>query len=128
MNKGDLIDKIANKANLKKADAASALNAFLETVNEALKGGDRITLVGFGTFSVAYRPSRGGINPSNQEPIVISDKVSAKFKAGKELSTGVDNSTLKDKLKKELDAKAKAKASPKKESKKEAKKETKKKK
>jgi DNA-binding protein HU-beta len=122
MNKGDLIDKIAGKANLKKADAASALNAFLESVNEALKAGDRITLVGFGTFSVAYRPSRKGINPSNQQVIEISDKVSAKFKAGKELSNGVDNSALKDKLKKEIAKASKAKSDSKKDTKKDTKK------
>jgi len=100
MNKGDLIDKIAEKASLKKAEAAAALNATLEAITEALKGGEKITLVGFGSFDVAYRAARKGINPSTQKEIKIGDKVTVKFKAGKELSTAVDNKTLKSELKK----------------------------
>ncbi|MCP4440856.1 MAG: HU family DNA-binding protein [Aureispira sp.] len=100
MNKGDLIDKIAESAGLKKADAASALNATLDAVKEALKGGDKVTLVGFGSFDVAYRAARKGINPSTQKEIKISDKVTVKFRAGKELSETVDNKKLKAALKK----------------------------
>lgn len=100
MNKGDLIDKIAEKASLKKSEATAALNATLEAITETLKGGEKITLVGFGSFDVAYRAARKGINPSTQKEIQISDKVTVKFKAGKELSTSVDNKTLKSSLKK----------------------------
>ncbi len=100
MNKGDLIDKIAEKAGLKKADATAALNATLEAVGEALKAGEKITLVGFGSFDVAYRAARKGINPSTKEEIKISDKVTVKFKSGKELAASVDNKTLKANLKK----------------------------
>lgn len=100
MNKGELIDKIAEKGGLKKADATAALNATLEAVSDALKGGEKITLVGFGSFDVAYRSARKGINPSTQKEIKIGDKVTVKFKAGKDLATTVDNKTLKADLKK----------------------------
>jgi DNA-binding protein HU-beta len=101
MNKGDLIDKIAEKGGLKKAEATAALNATLEAITEALKGGEKITLVGFGSFDVAYRAARKGINPSTQKEIKIGDKVTVKFKAGKELAASVDNKTLKGSLKKD---------------------------
>ncbi len=100
MNKGDLIDKIAEKASLKKAEATAALNATLEAITEALKDGEKITLVGFGSFDVTYRAARKGINPSTQKEIKIGDKVTVKFKAGKELAASVDNKTLKGNLKK----------------------------
>jgi DNA-binding protein HU-beta len=100
MNKGDLIDKIAENAGLKKADAASALNATLQALTDALKGGEKITLVGFGSFDVSYRGARKGINPSTQKEIKIEEKVTVKFKAGKELAASVDNKTLKGSLKK----------------------------
>jgi DNA-binding protein HU-beta len=101
MNKGDLIDKIAEGAGLKKTEAAAALNATLEAITNALKGGEKITLVGFGSLDVAYRSARKGINPSTQKEIKIGDKVTVKFKAGKELAAAVDNKTLKTSLKKE---------------------------
>lgn len=101
MNKGDLIDKIAEKASLKKSEATAALNATLEAITDALKAGEKITLVGFGSFDVAYRAARKGINPSTQKEIKIGDKVTVKFKAGKELAASVDNKTLKGNLKKD---------------------------
>ncbi len=101
MNKGELIDKIVEKAGLNKNQAVAALNATIDAISDALKTGDKITLVGFGTFDVSYRASRKGINPSTQTEIKIADKVTVKFKAGKELSTAVDNKQLKDSLKKE---------------------------
>ncbi len=100
MNKSELIDKIA-AAGLKKADAAIALDATLKAFEEALKAGDKIALVGFGTFDVGYRAARKGINPSNQTEIKIADKVTVRFKAGKTLAESVDNKDLKDKFKKE---------------------------
>jgi DNA-binding protein HU-beta len=125
MNKGDLIDRIAERTQLKKAEATDALNAIIAIVSDALKQGDKVTLVGFGSFDVSYRASRKGINPSTQKEINIEDKVSVKFKAGKELSTAVDNKGLKDTLKKAQKAskpEAKAEKAPKAEK---AKKETK---
>ncbi len=109
MNKGDLIDKIAEGAGLKKTDAAAALNATLDAITNALKGGEKITLVGFGSLDVAYRNARKGINPSTQKEIKIGDKVTVKFKAGKELAAAVDNKTLKTSLKKEEKKPAKKK-------------------
>lgn len=100
MNKGDLIDKVAELANLKKADATAALNATIAAVKDALKAGQKVTLVGFGSFDVSYRAARKGINPSTQKEIKIAEKVTVKFKAGKELSTTVDNKDLKTSLKK----------------------------
>lgn len=100
MNKGDLIDKVAELANLKKADAAAALNATLDALKDALKEGQKITLVGFGSFDVSYRAARKGINPSTQKEIKIDEKVTVKFKPGKELSTAVDNKDLRGNLKK----------------------------
>lgn len=111
MNKSELIDKIAG-AGLKKADAAVALDAVLKAFEEALKAGDKIALVGFGTFDVGYRAARKGINPSNQTEIKIADKVTVRFKAGKSLAEAVDNKELKEKFKKE--AKDKKAASEKK--------------
>ncbi|MCH2045162.1 MAG: HU family DNA-binding protein [Saprospiraceae bacterium] len=107
MNKRDLIDKIGELTGLQKSTATAALNATLEAIKDALKEGDKVTLVGFGSFDVNYRKARKGINPSNQKLIDISDKVSVKFKAGKELSASVDNKKLKNTLKKEAAAKEK---------------------
>lgn len=86
MNKAELINAMAGNADMTKADAAKALNAFLEVVTDALKRGEKVTLVGFGTFSVAERAARMGINPTNKQPIEIPAKKAVKFKAGTELS------------------------------------------
>lgn len=86
MNKAELINAMAGNADITKADAAKALNAFLEVVTGALKRGEKVTLVGFGTFSVAERAARMGINPTNKQPIEIPAKKAVKFKAGTELS------------------------------------------
>ena len=82
MNKADLISKIADDAGISKSQANSALNAF----TKALKSGDKVTLVGFGTFSVSKRNARIGRNPQTGETIKIKAKKVARFKAGKELS------------------------------------------
>lgn len=89
MNKAQLIDAIAEKAELSKADAKKALDAFVESVTETLKGGDRLGLVGFGSFSVSERGERTGINPRTKESITIPAKKVVKFKAGAELSDAV---------------------------------------
>ncbi len=89
MNKAQLIDAIAEKAELSKADAKKALDAFVETVTDSLKSGDRLGLVGFGSFSVSERGERTGINPRTKESITIPAKKVVKFKAGAELSDAV---------------------------------------
>lgn len=86
MNKSELINAMAANANMTKADTAKALNAFLEEVANALKKGEKITLVGFGTFSIAERASRMGINPATKQSIEIPSKKVVKFKAGADLS------------------------------------------
>ena len=90
MNKTELIEKIANSANLSKADAKKALDATTNALKEALVAGDKIQLVGFGTFSVSERPAREGINPATKEKIQIAAKKVAKFKAGAELADAIN--------------------------------------
>jgi len=89
MNKTELIEKIANGANLSKADAKKALTATVEAIKEALIAGDKVQLIGFGTFSVNERPAREGINPSTKQKISIAAKKVAKFKAGAELADAI---------------------------------------
>ena len=86
MNKTELIDKIAAGAGLTKADAKKALEATTAAIKEALVAGDKVQLIGFGTFSVNERPAREGINPATKQKIEIAAKKVAKFKAGAELA------------------------------------------
>ncbi len=90
MNKGDLISKIADSAKLSKSQASDALNAMIDSVGEALKSGDKVTLIGFGTFSVSKREARSGRNPQTGKSIEISAKNVVKFKPGKELGDSVN--------------------------------------
>ena len=90
MNKGDLVSKIMEKSSLTKAQASEALNAALDSIGEALRGNDKVTIVGFGTFSLNHRPAREGRNPSNGQTIKIDAKNQVKFKPGKELSDSVN--------------------------------------
>lgn len=90
MNKSELIDQIAVNSGLSKADAKKALNATTEVIKNALVEGEKIQLVGFGTFSVNERPEREGINPSTKEKIKIAAKKVAKFKAGAELTDALN--------------------------------------
>ena len=85
MNKTELIAAIADKAGLSKKDAEAALNAFTEIVGKTLKKGDKVQLVGFGTFEVTKRAARTGINPRTGETIKIKASKAPKFKAGKAL-------------------------------------------
>ena len=85
MNKADLVSMIAAKSNLTKKDSESALNAFVETVQTALEKGEKIQLVGFGTFEVRKRAARTGINPRTKETIKIPATKAPVFKAGKAL-------------------------------------------
>jgi DNA-binding protein HU-beta len=89
MNKAQLIDAIAGEANLTKADAKRALDAFVKTTTHALKKGDRVALVGFGSFAVSKRNARTGRNPQTGKPITIAAKKVVKFKAGADLSGAV---------------------------------------
>ena len=90
MNNTELIEKIAADAQLSKADAKNALDATVKAIKEALVAGDKIALLGFGTFSVGERPAREGINPATKEKIQIAAKKVAKFKAGAELADALN--------------------------------------
>ena len=94
MNKTELIDKIADGAGLTKVDAKKALDKALDATVEAIKGalkkGDKVQLVGFGTFAVTKKPAREGINPATKQKIKIAAKKVAKFKAGAELADAVN--------------------------------------
>lgn len=87
MNKAELIAKIADDAEITKTQANATLDSFIEAVTKTLKGGGKVTLVGFGTFSVSKRAARNGRNPQTGAVIKIKAKKVAKFKAGKELSS-----------------------------------------
>lgn len=89
MNKSELIDAIAEKAKLTKADAARALDAFIDTVTASLSKGKAVTLIGFGTFTVKERQERQGRNPRTGEPMKIKAAKIPAFKAGKTLKDAV---------------------------------------
>ncbi|MEN6453800.1 MAG: HU family DNA-binding protein [Prolixibacteraceae bacterium] len=89
MNKAQLIDAIAEKAGLTKADAKKALDAFVESTTDALKNGDRVALIGFGSFAVATRSARTGRNPQSGSPINIPARKVVKFKPGAELTDSI---------------------------------------
>jgi DNA-binding protein HU-beta len=89
MNKAQLIDAMAGDAKLTKADAKKALDAFVKATAVALKKGERVALVGFGSFSVAKRAARKGRNPQTGKEIKIAAKKVVKFKAGSELASKV---------------------------------------
>jgi len=90
MNKTELIEKIAEGSGLSKVDSKKALDAAVAALKDALVAGDKIQLVGFGTFSVSERPAREGINPATKEKIQIAAKKVAKFKAGAELADAIN--------------------------------------
>jgi DNA-binding protein HU-beta len=90
MNKAELITSIASEAKISKADAGRALDSFITATSKALKKGDRVALVGFGTFSVAKRAARNGRNPQTGKTIKIAAKKVAKFKAGADLAKTVN--------------------------------------
>ena len=89
MNKGDIITKMAEAADVSKGAAGKALDAFIKAVEGALKKGDKVTLVGFGTFSVATRAARNGRNPQTGKEIKIPAAKVPKFKAGNNLRDAV---------------------------------------
>jgi len=88
MNKADIINEVA-KATCSKAEAEKAVKVFLETIKKALKKGNKVTLIGFGTFSVVKRSARTGRNPQTGKPIRIAAKKVPKFTAGKALKDSV---------------------------------------
>lgn len=87
MNKTELVNAIADKSGLSKVDSKKALEAFIESVTEEVRKGDKVALVGFGTFSVTQKSARKGINPRTKQTISIPAKKSLKFKPGAELSS-----------------------------------------
>ena len=89
MNKTDLVNAIEAQG-LSKADSKKALDAVLDAISGALKEGDKVAILGFGTFSINERPAREGINPATKEKITIAAKKVVKFKAGAELAAGVN--------------------------------------
>jgi DNA-binding protein HU-beta len=86
MNKAELVTQIADEAGITKTQANTAIDAFVDSVTKTLKKGDKVTLVGFGTFSVSKRAARNGRNPQTGEVIKIKARKVARFKAGKELA------------------------------------------
>lgn len=90
MNKTELISELAQKVNMTKKDAEKVVNAFFSTVEDALKSGDKVQLIGFGTFEVRERQARKGRNPQTGEEISIPAARVPAFKAGKALKDAVD--------------------------------------
>lgn len=90
MNKTQLVDAVAKSADLSKAKAAEAVDAVLAAVTGSLAGGEAVTLVGFGTFSVVQRDAREGRNPLTGKPLKIAAKKAPKFAAGKALKEAVN--------------------------------------
>ena len=90
MNKTEFVEKIAAASGLSKADSKKALEAVVATIKEALVAGDKVSLIGFGTFSVNERPAREGVNPANGKKIKIAAKKVAKFKAGADLEAALN--------------------------------------
>ena len=89
MNKAELVEAMASDAKITKADAKRALDAFINSTSKALKKGDRVALVGFGSFSVAKRAARKGRNPQTGKEIKIPAKKVVKFKPGSDLASKV---------------------------------------
>ncbi len=89
MNKTELINAIAEKAGLTKAQSKDALDAAIVAIADALAANDKVALLGFGTFSVVEKPERTGINPQTKQQITIAARKNVKFKAGAELTAKV---------------------------------------
>ena len=86
MNKGDLVEKVAQDCEISKAAAEKAFNSVMDAISEAVSAGDKVTLIGFGTFSVSERAAREGRNPQTGKKIKIPAKKVVKFKAGSKLT------------------------------------------
>lgn len=96
MNKSQLVDAIASKGDMSKADATKALDAMVASIGEALQAGDTVNLIGFGAFSVKERAARKGHNPKTKEPIDIPASKVPSFKAGKSLKDAISGNANKD--------------------------------
>jgi len=92
VNKGELIDAIAQGANVSRSDAEGALNAFIDTVQNTIASGDKVTLPGFGTFAPALRKARTGVDPRTRQPVQIPERKSAKFTVGSKFKAHVQAS------------------------------------
>jgi len=90
MNKSDLVEKMAKDCDISKAVAEKALNSVMDAISEAMSAGDKVTLIGFGTFSVAERAAREGRNPQSGKTIKIAAKKVVKFKVGSKLADAVN--------------------------------------
>jgi len=95
MNKAELVDQISKDAGITKVQAGQALDALTGAITATLKKGDKVTLVGFGTFSVSQRAARNGRNPQTGEVIKIKASKTPKFKAGKEFSEKIATAKIK---------------------------------
>ncbi len=91
MNKTELIAAVAQKSDLTKKDAEKAVKAVFEAISDSLTQGDKVQIIGFGTFEVRQRKAREGCNPRNNEPIQIEASKTPAFKAGKQLKDLVNN-------------------------------------
>lgn len=89
MNKNELVNAVAEKSQLTKVNAKKAVEAVFDAITEALKQGEKVSIIGFGTFAVSERSERNGINPATKETITIAAKKVAKFKPGTELEEAV---------------------------------------
>jgi nucleoid DNA-binding protein len=90
MNKGELVEAVARDAGISKAEALAAIDSVVENVKKALRGGTKVTLAGFGTFSTSVRSAREGRNPQTGKPIKIPAKKVAKFTPGKALKQAIN--------------------------------------
>lgn len=90
MNKGDLVEKVAKDCDISKAVAEKAISSVMDAIMEAMSAGDKVTLVGFGTFSVTERAAREGRNPQSGKAIKIAAKKVVKFKVGSKLADSVN--------------------------------------
>jgi DNA-binding protein HU-beta len=97
VNKSDLVKAISKKAEITNAAAQAVLESFIEAVKAGLKKGDKIQLIGFGSFATVKREARKGVNPQTKKPIKIAAKKVAKFVPGKELKDMVNGTTAKKK-------------------------------
>ena len=89
MNKTEFITSVAEKSGLSKTDAKKAVDAFIETVSDEMKAGGKVSLLGFGSFSISERGERKGVNPATKQTITIPARKDIKFKAGAELNEKV---------------------------------------
>ena len=89
MNKTEFITSVAEKSGLSKKDAKKAVDAFIETVSDEMKAGGKVSLLGFGSFSISERGERKGVNPATKQTITIPARKAIKFKAGAELNEKV---------------------------------------